>query len=203
MKILLSIGHGGIDSGAIASDGRTEHKMAAELGNLIAKYILNNGHEVSCQQESYSANNFRVNSRRGYDIAVSLHFNAFNKKASGFEVLRGRYTTIADRCLTALDSTLNLPNRGMKKRNDLYVFWNNNFDCLIESCFIDNPSDLAEYEGKKEEVARRLAVALMGEPIKSDKTPTTATEWKEKYSDLINEIKILVKKNDDFRTKIK
>ncbi len=165
MKILISCGHGGTDPGVTGYTGVPEHALTCTQGNLIAKYLKAEGHTVKVCIEEWSANNFRVRSRKGCDVAVSLHFNGFNGKANGTEVLYSNYTSVASRVLRAINSTLGLSNRGLKKRSDLYVFWHNNFDCLIETCFIDNKHDYDTYKAKQEEVAKAIAYAIINKPM--------------------------------------
>lgn len=85
------------------------------------------------------------------DFIVSLHCNAFNKRASGTEVLyyrkSGNGKDMADIFVNHLVNHLGLPNRGVKPRTSEdrggYLLRYTKAPCIIvEPFFIDNDKDL-------------------------------------------------------------
>jgi N-acetylmuramoyl-L-alanine amidase len=108
------------------------------------------------------------------DIIVSLHCNAFNKKASGTEVLyyhrskKGKI--LAEILQTKLVAALTLPDRGIKSRTvedrGGYLLKNTNAPCLIaEPFFIDNNNDLKVMTEHREALVDAYASAI-GEMVK-------------------------------------
>ncbi len=144
MKILITNGHtvNGADRGSVAHNGVTEGQLNYELANklkekLVASYKV----DVDVKQEELNkAREWSVKNRQGYDLALSLHHNAFNKVATGTEVLFKNDEALAKKLSAKIANTLNIKNRGAKKRDDLYIL-NIGFDALLEVCFIDNKND--------------------------------------------------------------
>ncbi len=100
---------------------------------------------------------------------ISLHCNAFNKKATGTEVLyyhrseQGKH--IAEILLGYLVSHLKLPNRGVKGRTAEdrggYLLRYTKRPCIIaEPFFIDNDKDLAKAQEKFNGLASAYASAI-------------------------------------------
>ena len=161
MKILLSAGHGNIDSGSIGYDKGKEKDRTKELSNLVAARLKEIGHAVTVMEEKTYNSNWNVKNRTGYDYALSIHFNAFNGSATGVEVLYKNSIGKAEEMSKKVASVLGLSNRGAKKRTDLYML-NIGFDNLIEVCFHDNKIDLEAYNKKKNEVAKTIAEVING-----------------------------------------
>lgn len=164
MKILLSAGHGGTDSGSIGADRGKEKDRTTEITNLIANKLKSAGHSVTVKQEKNANGNWAIKNRNGYDYALSIHFNAFNGSATGVECLYKNKDGYATKLSKEVANVLGLKNRGAKKRTDLYML-NIGFDNLIEICFHDNPTDLNAYNKKKNEVADVIANTINGGKI--------------------------------------
>jgi hypothetical protein len=171
MRILLSAGHGYTDVGSIGADKGYEKDRTLELANLIANKLKQVGHDVTVNTEKTSNGSWRFKNRNGYDYALSIHFNAFNKNATGVEVLYKNSIGKASEMSKEIANILGLSNRGAKQRTDLYMM-NIGFDALIETCFHDNSKDLATYNNKKNEVANKIAEIINGGSITtSSKAP--------------------------------
>lgn len=57
-----------------------------------------------------------------------------------------------------MQQVLQLPDRGIKARPDLYVLRATRMPAiLVETCFIDNDADLRRYEGREDACARAVA----------------------------------------------
>ncbi len=164
MKIILSAGHGNIDSGSIGYDKGKEKDRTKELANLVATLLRNEGHIVAVIEEKTYNSNWNIRDRRAYDYALSIHFNAFNGNATGTEVLYKNTVGKAAEMSKKVANVLGIKDRGAKQRTDLYMM-NIGFDALIEVCFHDNKGDLEAYNGKKNEVAKVIAEVINGSTI--------------------------------------
>lgn len=170
MKILLSAGHGNVDSGSIGFDKGKEKDRTKELANLVATKLKGAGHTVTVIEEKTYNGNWNVKNRTGYDYSLSIHFNAFNGTATGTEVLYKNTVGKASELSKKVANLLGVKDRGAKKRTDLYML-NIGFDALIEVCFHDNKGDLNAYNSKKNEVATTIAEVINGGSIATK--PTT------------------------------
>ena len=167
MKILISAGHGNVDSGSIGYDKGKEKDRTKELANLVATKLKGAGHTVAVVEEKTYNSNWNVKNRTGYDYALSIHFNAFNGNATGTEVLYKNTLGKASELSKKVADLLGIKDRGAKKRTDLYMM-NIGFDALIEVCFHDNKSDLNAYNSKKNEVATTIAEVINGGSISTN-----------------------------------
>ena len=167
MKILLSAGHGNVDSGSIGFDKGKEKDRTKELANMVAVKLREAGHTVTVTEEKTYNGNWNVKNRNGYDYALSIHFNAFNGSATGTEVLYKNSVGKAPELSKKIANVLGIKDRGAKKRTDLYMM-NIGFDALIEVCFHDNKGDLEAYIGRKNEVATIIAEVINGGSIVSN-----------------------------------
>lgn len=167
MKILLSAGHGNVDSGSIGFDKGKEKDRTKELANMVAVKLREAGHTVTVTEEKTYNGNWNVKNRNGYDYALSIHFNAFNGSATGTEVLYKNSVGKAPELSKRIANVLGIKDRGAKKRTDLYMM-NIGFDALIEVCFHDNKGDLEAYNGRKNEVATIIAEVINGGSIVSN-----------------------------------
>ena len=100
---------------------------------------------------------------------VSLHCNAFNKEASGTEVLyyykSDMGKKMADVLLKHLTKHLELPNRGIKARTAEdrggFLLRYTNAPCVIvEPFFIDNDNDLARVQTDMDGLVSAYAAAI-------------------------------------------
>ena len=164
MKVLLSAGHGNIDSGSIGYDKVKEKDRTLELANLVAAKLKKVGHSVTVRQEKTSSGSWYFKNRSGYDYALSIHFNAFNGSTTGTEVLYKNSIGKASEMSKKIANVLGIKDRGAKKRTDLYML-NIGFDNLIEVCFHDCKGDLEAYNKRKNEVASTIAETINGGSI--------------------------------------
>lgn len=97
------------------------------------------------------------------DVNVSIHFNAFNRSATGAEVWYYLGDNvgyqIAKKLSATIAKTLGITDRGAKATTNLYVISRSvGHTVLIEVAFIDNASDMKKYMAKKSDVLK----AMMG-----------------------------------------
>ena len=161
MKILLSAGHGGTDSGSIGADKGKEKDRTINLANKVASYLKNAGHSVTVNTEKTSSGAWRFKNRSGYDFALSIHFNAFDGTATGTECWYKSTQKKAGELSKAVANVLGIKNRGAKATTTLYMM-NIGFDNLIEVCFHDNSSDLNKYNANIDKVAKAIADTING-----------------------------------------
>ena len=170
MKVYVNAGHDRqLDSGAVNPrlDLR-ECDAAYELACLVMSYLEDNGIAVRFgQNDNLYAVCDEANSE-DCDLFISLHFNAFNGRASGTETLISGSTgsLMLGHCIQSnLKAVLNLPNRGLKERPGLFVLRSTMMPAvLVEVCFLDNDCDWRRYEAHKDTAARAIATGIMQYP---------------------------------------
>lgn len=193
MNILIIAGHGAGDSGAVGC-GYKEADLTRKAANILEGKL----DAYDCKVTRYpSARNCYEDNKRGvmqdsfskYGLVVEIHFNSYNGSAHGCEVLYrpARMRNLAAKVSKAI-SEEGFFNRGAKQRTDLM----NMNTCyrsgvpyiLIETCFIDNKSDMTRYAKEIYEVWDNVAeticdyyhiekLASAGKPVETSKTSTS------------------------------
>lgn len=180
MKLLLTVGHSILKSGACTSaDGRPfggvlEYSYNKEIAKDTAEYLRKAGHIAdvlicpelqfyrSSEERNYKLP--RANSG-GYDLIAELHLNASKyHNARGSEVLyiceKGK--RIAENIEKELSTVF--PSRKIRYRNDLYMLTQTQPTAvLIESFYCDNSADC--HLAAKTNVALLIAQGIHGEKI--------------------------------------
>lgn len=153
--VVIDIGHGGRDAGAVANnvkekDANFDQGMALyrllEADPTIKVYMTR-------ETDVYPTLQFRAELANdiGADLFVSLHNNSAAPNIVGTETLyypsatdqRGKQ--IAQIVQKAIVSNCNMNDRGIKARSDLYVLKNTNMPAiLIETGFLSNASEAAK-----------------------------------------------------------
>lgn len=159
MKVLLIAGHGGSAPGSIGADNKQEKDRTLTLANKVSDLLKTKGHLVDVKEEKSSSGKWTISNRRGYDFALSIHFNAFNKKATGIECFYKNNLGKSAVLSQAISNTLNIVNRGAKKNTRFYML-NIGFDNLLEICFHDNPNDLDKYNKNIDKVAKVIVEVI-------------------------------------------
>lgn len=163
-RVAIEVGHGGPDPGAVR-------------GNILEKNInLVVGLELKRQLERHGVSvlinrttdvGFRVAEFRAQvvsfapDASVSVHTNAFNGTARGFEVYRNvnAYKITSNLLCGGIErevKALGQTSRGIKDS----PFLMSSLDCPTAYCelgFLDNPNDYAQFDTPEKQ--RRFAVA--------------------------------------------
>ena len=166
MFVYLNPGHDReLDSGAVNHDGTRECDKAYELGMMVKALLEEQGIDTRLEQNDDLYGICTDANDAAADIFISLHFNAFNEKATGTETLisSSPSSLILGHCLQSfVQQALGLNDRGLKERMDLIVINSTAMPAaLIELCFIDNDHDLAQYETKKAQVAQAICTAIL------------------------------------------
>lgn len=160
-KIVFDPGHRNnkLDWGA-AGQGLREAEVAMEIVNHAVNYLNNNytGHAIKLTRTSNNEIidlNLRddVADNWGADVFVSVHLNAFNKKAKGFEtfIYNGDVSPEAvslqnilhSEILAAMKKFGSIVDRGKKRANHSVTRTTNMPAVLTENLFIDSPDDAA------------------------------------------------------------
>lgn len=169
MKILLIAGHGAGDPGAIGNgykEADLVREVAPKLKNILSNYAdvtLFNPDEDMYKYLKSNSFNFKE-----FDYVLEIHLNAFNKVASGTEIIvhnLEKGISVEELILKNI-SELGFNNRGVKRRTDLQ---NMNICkkkqgvsyALLEICFIDNHNDITLYHTKKNDIIKAIASGII------------------------------------------
>ncbi|RSD28400.1 N-acetylmuramoyl-L-alanine amidase [Mesobacillus subterraneus] len=153
MKLYLDAGHGGSDPGA-QGNGLREKDLTLDIA-LKIRSILQNGYvniEVRMSRTSDITKSMRERTDEanawGADFYLSIHINAFNGAAQGYEDFI--YSGLSDSSATARYRDiihaevmkLNQLNDRGKKKADFHVLRESSMDAMLsENGFIDNTRD--------------------------------------------------------------
>lgn len=170
VRVYLDSGHGasggaGFDPGASGS-GYQEYRLTEELVSMVAdivrsKYgidVVTHGNtNYSDRQDEAEANEC--------DFLVSMHFNSFNGSATGSEsYIHSLHAApgsaeLQDIMHKHLVDGLGIYDRG-QKQEQFAVVGGDVPAVLLEICFIDNSSDMAKYQARKQQLAESLAAGI-------------------------------------------
>ncbi len=176
MNILVIAGHGGTpyDSGAVGS-GYREAALTRELATLLQKELLK-VKSVNPIMYDQSKDAYSVLSKggsiplSGINYVLEIHFNAGVSDTNGDGFVTGTEVLVhssesgvtVEQQICKNISELGFTNRGVKRRNDLYVM---NYvkkqkgisHALLEICFIDDINDMRLYLKLKLQIAKAIA----------------------------------------------
>ena len=161
MKIVVNGGHEpNVDSGAVGSRS-TEAEVTQKLMLLVSDYLEKAGCKVMAVQTADLAEICNVTNRWGADILVSIHCNAFNKKAKGTETFcyygSREGDALAHHIQSQIVTSLATADRGVKEAG-YYVLKHTKCPAvLVETAFIDNKGDEQLLLDKTDEFARAIA----------------------------------------------
>ncbi|HBB34347.1 MAG TPA: cell wall hydrolase [Cyanobacteria bacterium UBA8803] len=171
-----------------ASGIRQEDVMTKDVGARVTQKLKAMGHQVvSCNPSRASsvgnslAQRCHIANSNNVDVFVSIHFNCFNGKAKGAEVL-ALGNTSTKLAKSVLDNIISLGyfNRGVKDGSHIYVLKYTDMPAiLVECCFCDAKEDMDRYN--PEALADAIVKGLTGkEPAKPTPTPDTKQDSTEK-----------------------
>ena len=148
-KIYLDAGHGGTDSGATGF-GLLEKNINLKIVKYTRDHLNANysGHIVRLSRSTDKTVSLRDRTNEankwGADVLVSIHCNAFNGKARGYEDFIYTHTKKSEPLQKAIHkevSKLFSVNRGKKKANFHMLRESKAVAVLTENGFIDNRQD--------------------------------------------------------------
>ena len=170
MTVYLNAGHDReLDPGAVNRRLHLRECDAAyELALGVQQYLERNGIAVVFGQDDDLYHICDQANQAECDLFVSIHFNAYNGRASGTETLISGSTgsLMLGHCIQSnLKAVLSLPNRGLKERPGFFVLRNTIMPAvLVEVCFIDNDFDWRRYDAHRDEAAQAIATGIMQYP---------------------------------------
>jgi N-acetylmuramoyl-L-alanine amidase len=168
LKLYLDPGHGGSDTGAVGN-GLQEKNLTLVIATHIYDILVSEYHDIEVKM-SRTSDVFRSLKERtdeanvwGADYYLSIHINAFNGSAHGYEDFihdslsdssqTGQYRDIMHEEVIKVN---NLYDRGKKKANFHVLRETGMAALLTENGFIDNANDAKKLKDPKwrQEVAR-------------------------------------------------
>ncbi|MBR5236176.1 MAG: N-acetylmuramoyl-L-alanine amidase [Clostridia bacterium] len=187
MKIFIDAGHNhaGCDLGAVGN-GLCEQDVTFQIAAALGPQLVARGHQVKMsrneqadsigQTESDSLYK-RVQMANDWDaeLFISIHCNAFDRKARGTETLvyskKSAAYPVAEKVQTAVVKRLGTADRGVKERPDLVVLRQTNAPALlIETAFIDNKDDAALLKNNQKIFAEAIFSGICGESLKEEES---------------------------------
>ncbi len=170
--IFITAGHRGAATGArgIIDEGAETVK----LRDSVARELAQRGCTLSLDADTGSLTEVirRINTEaQPTDICVDIHFNAFDGRANGTEVLVSNTPTdmeqeLAENLLHATTATLGTKNRGVKREGagqHTRLAMLSGVRCnsvLLEVCFCDNAADCEKYYSNVEKLVTAYADVL-------------------------------------------
>ncbi|MEC9488676.1 MAG: N-acetylmuramoyl-L-alanine amidase, partial [Halanaerobium sp.] len=151
--VVIDPGHGGVDPGAIGTNGLLEKDVNLAVAEELRRLLIQAGTRVYMTREDDSYPSFprRVGlaNDREADIFVSIHCNSFTEDIpEGTETYVARSSNgnshlLAELVQSELAGELRLLDRGVKPAN-FYVLLNTKMPAiLVELAFISNPQEEA------------------------------------------------------------
>lgn len=175
MKICIDAGHNhsGFDTGAQAN-GLKEQDITFNIALLLQKKLQKHGiqtvmtRSVQTQNLGDSVNSSlkkraQISNRENCDYFVSIHCNAGGGTGCEVFVIQkgGQAEKLAAAVLSELVGTFPLRSRGVKEGNLLVL---RETDCpaiLVETAFIDHPTDAALLKNRQEDFAQAIALGIL------------------------------------------
>lgn len=174
-KLVIDLGHGGSDPGAVGQNGTHEADVILAIGKeidlLLKGYKVNykftrlSNTGLSLLERCKIANSFDA------DYFISIHINsAKDKSVRGVEVFKysnnnDKINKFSSGICDDISKSLNIRNRGPKINKELYVIKNTKMPAaLIEVDFISNAQ--AEKDLKVNANIRAVAIAIKNNLVK-------------------------------------
>lgn len=176
MRILLTVGHSKLKSGAITSadgtkyGGGNEYEYCKSLSTYLKKALQANKHEVDrvvCPEKTFTSSTqekqykLAIEHATNYDLVIELHLNAASATAQGCETLYKsangkKYATKVQKQLSKM-----FKDRGTVKRDNLYMLNQTKAPAIIlEPFFCTNPKEWKYAEKHKAKVAELIAAGI-------------------------------------------
>lgn len=165
MRIFINPGHcPGADPGA-CGNGLSEADVVLKIGKRVENYLNSAGIETKVfqfdglEEISYQANEW------GADLFVSIHCNAANGVAKGTETFCCRGVGTGRDLASAVHGKITslipeLVDRGVKEAGYYVLVHTDMPAILVETAFIDNPSDAQLLVNREDDFAKAIAQGL-------------------------------------------
>jgi len=176
MKIVLVVAHTRSRPGAVNErTGLAEHDLSSTFVAMVDQQLAVRAPGIETviirrpEPNNHNEEVALINAHADADVCASFHFNAFDKRTDGCEVLYWTTSTRGFRLARGLQDELarvlmNNP-RGAKEIKDgdrgAYILRDTTMPCvLLEPAFIDSDADLANFISKMPTVATVVADQL-------------------------------------------
>lgn len=168
-RILIVTGHGDNDTGAI-SNGLIEKDIVISIGISCKNKLQKMGFTDVYLEGVDTERNGNVSYERSiadrYDLVISIHVNAFNGQAQGFEVfcnLKNNQTKKISKEILNYMTDYGFKSRGVKSGDHLAMVGKLKTNAiLVETGFIDNSHDreLINTKEKQQKIGELYAIAI-------------------------------------------
>ena len=169
-RLVIDLGHGGHDPGAIGPNKTYESNIVLKIGSELSKLLKNYEIEtkftrlsdtfLSLGERTKIANDFKA------DFFLSIHINSStNSSVRGTEIWQysnknERLNEFSNNLLKDLSNIFDIKNRGVKLSQNMFVLKNTNMPaCLIEVDFISNID--AEKDLNNSENIKSVSLAII------------------------------------------
>jgi hypothetical protein len=179
MKLVISSGHGKYIRGA--SGYLDEVDEARKVVENVATKLRSSGvqvqtfHDDISDDQSENLNRIvNYHNAQSRDFDISVHFNAYNTTSNpmGTEVLYVTQSSKASGLSSSIATAGTFPNRGGKKRTDLFFLNNTEKPALlIETCFVDSKADADDYHRLFDEICAAISKFISGEEPPTEQPP--------------------------------
>lgn len=182
--IVIDAGHGGVDGGAVASDGTNEKDINLDIALKLNELMKLNGFStVMTRTEDISIHDDDATTIRQKKVSdlkkrlsilddgdalcmISIHQNIYSSsKYSGTQVFYGKNNTLSETLADSIQNqvvTLMQPDnkRAIKQTTkDIYLLYNAQKPCVMVECgFISNQEELSNL--KDDEYQTKMAFAV-------------------------------------------
>lgn len=170
VSIVMSSGHGKKIRGASGYLDEVDEarRVVNRIKQLLPDIVTFHDDVSTTQNENLNRIVDFHNAQGKHDLDVSVHFNAYEEtsKPMGTECLYVTKEELAKDVALAVSKASGLPNRGPKKRTDLFFLNNTEAPAiLIEVVFVDSSADEDAYEENFEEICAAIAETVSGEAV--------------------------------------
>lgn len=166
LKVYVDAGHGGSDPGACVGSYR-EANLTAELAQKVGNYLQANYGVQSYVNTKGNDYKLRHPEAKAMDcgVFVSIHFNIGGGKGTEAYIHSANSAAgsvrLRDSVLNRVVSALGRGEHGNGRKSAWFAVVSGPLpSTLVEICFLDNPSDMSVYSGKKDAVARAIAQGI-------------------------------------------
>jgi len=195
-KVMIDLGHGGVDSGA-TYNGRKESNDVLRLGLLVGDEISRHGVDVEFTRTNDRTLSLSERSalerKSGANCLLSIHRNAYvPEKAKGVETFHYPSSSNGKRLAASIQSNivnagLATENRGVKTANFHMLRETKSPSALVEVGFIDSAQDNTLFDNRLNDYAKVIAKGILEylglsykepEVPKPTPAPSTGTGWR-------------------------
>ena len=168
MKIFINPGHGMPDPGA-CGNGLRECDIVFRIGERVEKYLRAVGIEKKLLQTDSPTRTLNEicdpANDWGADYFISIHCNSFNTYAHGTETFCYSYNSVAEKLANAIQERIiktipELTDRGVRTADFAVLRKTNMPAVLVETAFIDNPSDAKILVEHEDDFARAISCGV-------------------------------------------